>query len=159
MSCWKYSCQPGERLCRILLPLIACLVLSCAQTLFYTEPALGESEAAIVEAYVPVWIISLDGQRVRYDMKGDAKSVKVPPGPRVVEVSYAAMEVKMKNDPSEAVYSPPGLPYIDRKRVYGMSYLKLNIDAKPGHTYSITGRTAGKKWFASVNDFLTINPR
>lgn len=60
--------------------LLVLLVSGCAQTQYYTEPALRSDEAGILEAIVPVWIVSLDGQRVSYGATGDTRTLKISSG-------------------------------------------------------------------------------
>jgi len=135
----------------LALGLLVWWVSACAATKDYTEPAWPENETAILEASVPVWIISLDGQRVSYDLNGDTKSIKVLPGDHVVQVSYSRVEEV------PPPYSPPGsYLFTQRRTAHSNGYADLKFTAKPGHTYSISSGRAGNKWAPSIHDFFNL---
>jgi hypothetical protein len=146
----------------VVLPalLLMLLVSGCAQThYYYTEPELRSDEAGILEATVPVWIVSLDGQRVSYGATGDTRTLRISPGPHVIEVSYAGLETQAGTNVNEQIYIPgERTPYTRWMHVHSSSNAQVKLTAKPGHTYSITAERSGNRWRPSIANFLTMNP-
>ena len=127
-------------------------VLSCAHTNHYAEPSLPDSETAVLQANVPAWIISIDGQPVSYDFSSDGKTTKITAGPHTVQVSYKGTETKMKSEHGEMI------THMKTQRFASIGYVPLNFVAKPGHTYFINARHDDKKWYPSIADFTAVNP-
>lgn len=133
------------------LPVLVCsLLASCAHQRAYVEPQLPADQTATVEASVPVWIVAVDGARVNC-AAGDRCSIKVPPGPHVLEVTYTGLEPRRTGqDPFSGLQPPPVQP------IQGMGTLKLKFAAQAGHVYSIAAERSGPKWSASVHDFRNV---
>ena len=98
----------------------------------YTGPNLRAEQTAILEATVPIWIVSIDGEKVSSLSLHDSTSVKLLPGSHVVEVAFQQVGIQhvMKN----------GFPRLERSRKYGDSTLKLKMLAEAGCRYYVDYR-------------------
>src|SRR3954470_24953599 len=66
----------------------ALLFASCAHPKVYLEPSLGSDQVGILNARLPIWIVSIDGSEVSSLSLHDSTSVKLVPGSHVVKVVF-----------------------------------------------------------------------
>ncbi len=139
---------PGKPL---FCALSAVFLISCAQMPLYREPDLPEAKTAALEATLPVWIVSIDGERVSNLGVPEDRRIKILPGPHNVEVTYRGTDTKIK-DSSEQI----GPEMIERKRV-SSGNVKLNFIARAGRTYFVNDGREGNKWRPTIGEFETID--
>jgi hypothetical protein len=95
----------------------------------YMAPDLGVEQTSILEARVPIWIVSIDGEKVSSLSLHDSKFVKLLPGPHVIEVVLQGFGIQhvMKD----------GFPRLQQSRTYGEHSLKLRMLPKAGCKYVV----------------------
>jgi hypothetical protein len=113
-----------------LLGFILILMLaSCATQKTYTAPNLGVEQTAILDAKLPIWIVSIDGEKVSSLSLHDTTSVKLLPGPHLIEVVLQGFSTRYIME--------HGIPKLERSRTYGEHSLKLRMLARPGCKYFV----------------------
>ena len=142
-----------HRMSRALVLLPVFVVLSCAHTNYYSEPSRPDSQVALLEVNLPLWIVSLDDQPVSYGLTEDLKTLKVVPGPHSIVIQYSGTEARIKREPLQLI------PLVQSRRVTGRDRVRLQFVAQAGHTYFTNCGHDEKHWWANIGDFLTVNPK
>jgi hypothetical protein len=132
------------------------LLVSCAHTKKYSEPALPEGEAAFLEANIPVWIVTVDGLRVSTFGLKDRKQLRIAPGSHVVTVAYA-QETSYVGvmPPAERLGfpSPPDIgEWLSQPGTVRASSQEVELDfvAECGRTYVVSARVEGVHWMPKI---------
>jgi hypothetical protein len=132
--------------------LVAVVLTSCAHQKAYLEPALGVDQIAILDARLPIWIVSIDGAKVSSWGSRDSMSVKLLPGPHVVKVVFQQSGIGHVRDRTTL--------QLRYSRTYGDRPIDLELEAKAGCKYFIEhrvedGRSAQEKfwkvWIAKLD--------
>ncbi len=131
---------------------LAILSVSCAHTKAYVEPSESSEQVAVLQAEAPVWIVSIDGERVSNKGLGDHKEFKVRPGSHRVEVSLAGMETVEVREHGETFlvrrnFQSRGTAKIQFAAAAGQYYLLGYKKSTPGY-YDISG-----KWEPVIHAF------
>jgi hypothetical protein len=105
------------------------MLASCAHQKTYVAPDLGPEQTAILEAKVPIWIVSIDGEKVSSLSLHDSAFVKLLPGPHIIEVTFQQSDMRH--------VMVGGYPYLRRSRTYVKGPLKLRMLAQAGCKYIV----------------------
>lgn len=108
---------------------ISALIASCAHQKRYAAPNLGDEQTAILEARVPMWIVSIDGENVSSLSLHDTAFIKLLPGPHIVEVAFQQFGSRQMVD--------RGVLTLEQSRTYGERSLKLKMLATAGCKYVV----------------------
>ena len=133
----------------IALTLTLLLTMSCAHTTSH-ESVVENAIAATIEANAPVWIHSIDGQKVRNFGAAHRTCLKILPGAHTIQVFYEG---------SEDVFVRPGPAIVRPRRVHSLSYLDLRLVAEPNHNYVVCFVRRGNHWGAGITEFSSANPK
>lgn len=104
----------------------------------YHEPPISEKRVAYLEAAVPVWIVSIDGQKVSSIGVTGQKRLKISPGAHVVEVEFGYYQTSLYR----TVY------------VSSDHALRIKLVALPGTTYHVKDGRVGNRWQPYITDTL-----
>lgn len=110
-----------------LLPML--LLASCAHQKTYVAPDFGPEQTAILEAKVPIWIVSIDGEKVSSLSLHDSAFVKLFPGPHIVEVAF--QQIGMRHTVEDGFLS------FEQSRTFGEHPVKLRMLATAGCKYVV----------------------
>ena len=138
-------------------------LVSCAHTNHYSEPALPQEAGAILEATIPVWIVSVDGEKVSGFGMRDRKRLRITPGSHVIEVAYAQHKpvVGVMPPPEEAAVPNLGetIAYVTQPHAIRFTSrpAKVSIGAERGRTYVISAQIEGSQWKPSVAEYETLS--
>ena len=107
----------------------------------YHEPPASEKRIAYLNAAVPVWIVSIDDQKVSSFGISGQKQLKILPGAHVVEVEFHYDQLTLYG------------------RVSGVSKhsVRIKFVALPGTTYYVQDGRVGNRWRPYVTD--TLEPK
>lgn len=124
----------GRQFTRRRIPVLSALVLpalvvSCAHQKAYTPPNLSDEQAAIIEVKVPIWIVSIDGEKVPSLSLHDSTFIKIVPGPHIVEVAFQQFASRQVME--------RGVLTLEHSRSYGEHPVKLKMLAIAGSRYVI----------------------
>ena len=133
----------------IALTLTLLLTASCVHTT-YRESVVENADAATIEANAPVWIHSIDQQKVRNFGAANRTCLKILPGAHTIQVFYEG---------SEDVSVRLGPAIVRPRRIHSLSYLDLKLIAEPNHNYVVGFVRRGNQWGAGITEFSSANPK
>lgn len=131
--------------------LIALNLAGCAGVQNYREPVFSKDEGAILEAVAPIWIISIDGQKVSNAGLHDDRKIRVAHGNHFLEVAYFRSTIKNNN--------PSGYARYERRVTRSNKIVQLSISARKGRTYVVYADVTEKTWRPFIRDFVTLDSR
>jgi len=111
----------------LLLPAFGCATR-------YHEPPRADKEAAVLEAVVPVWVVSIDHAKVSRTGITGRKQFRITPGPHTIEVEYSINESTI--------------------RAISIKPQPLSFTADAGRTYYIKPGRIDDRWRPFVTDSL-----
>jgi hypothetical protein len=139
----------------MLLPLLAALMTASCAHPKYVEPSGASGRLAIVEADAPLWLVSIDGQKISNRGFGVHKEIRVIPGRHVLEISMAGFDTLKIVEHRET--------YRKRMSIVSKGTLKIPFIAKASKTYSLTVKKSPLDPYANsfqaevdIHEFMTV---
>lgn len=132
-------------------PILA--AVSCAHTKTYVEPSAPAAQLAALAADAPLWLVSIDGEKIPNKGWSDHKEIKIQSGAHTVEVSFAGFEtVEVKDN--------YGQTHLRRRSLASRGSVRVPFSAGAGKTYVISYKRSpmgtyeiSGKWQVCINEF------